>query len=81
MSHETLSEKEKEFCRAYAKGMAVTEAAKAAGYANGSYGKQLLQKEKIRTFLAEMEKKAAGVPSEQKRRKERLHQGMRYWLF
>lgn len=32
MSHETLSEKEKEFCRAYAKGMAVTEAAKAAGY-------------------------------------------------
>ena len=63
MSHETLSEKEKEFCRAYAKGMAVTEAAKAAGYANGSYGKQLLQKEKIRTFLAEMEKKASGVPS------------------
>ena len=67
MSHETLSEKEKEFCRAYAKGMAETEAAKAAGYVSGSYGKQLLQKEKIRTFLAEMEKKAAGVPSEQKK--------------
>lgn len=75
MSHETLSEKEKEFCRAYAKGMAVTEAAKAAGYANGSYGKQLLQKEKIRTFLAEMEKKAAGVPSEQKKEEGKIAPG------
>ncbi len=75
MSHETLSEKEKEFCRAYAKGMAVTEAAKAAGYANGSYGKQLLQKEKIRTFLAEMEKKASGVPSEQKKEEGKIAPG------
>lgn len=57
MSHETLSEKEKEFCRAYAEGMTAQEAALAAGYANGSYGKRLLEKEKIRAFLERAEKK------------------------
>lgn len=75
MSHETLSEKEKDFCRAYAEGMTVTEAAKAAGYAKGSYGKQMLQKEKIQAFLAEMGRKTAGVPSEQKQQEGKIAPG------
>ena len=65
MSHETLSEKEKEFCRAYAKGMTAQEAAKAAGYANGSYGKQLLEKEKIRAFLTDVYKRQVQRCSQQ----------------
>lgn len=75
MSHETLSEKEKEFCRAYAKGMTAQEAAKAAGYANGSYGKQLLEKEKIRAFLTDMRKEAAGVSSSQKQPEGKIAPG------
>ena len=73
MSHETLSEKEKDFCRAYAGGMTAAEAAKAAGYASGSYGKQLLQKEKIRAFLAEMEKEV--IPSSQKKQEGKIAPG------
>lgn len=75
MSHETLSEKEKNFCRAYAEGMTAQEAAKAAGYANGSYGKQLLAKEKIRTFLAEMEREEADIPSGQKKQEGKIAPG------
>lgn len=75
MSHETLSEKEKDFCRAYAGGMTAQEAAKAAGYAKSSYGKQLVEKEKIRTFLAAIDKKAAEVPSEQKKREGKIAPG------
>lgn len=73
MSHETLSEKEKDFCRAYAGGMTAAEAAKAAGYASGSYGKQLLQKEKIRAFLEEMEKEV--IPFSQKKQEGKIAPG------
>lgn len=66
MSHETLSEKEKGFCKAYIKGMTAQEAAKAAGYVNGSYGKRLLEKKKIRTFLTDMGKESAEELSGQK---------------
>lgn len=51
MSHEKMTEKELLFCEGYAKGMTAQEAAKAAGFANGNYGKRLLEKEKIRAFL------------------------------
>lgn len=63
MSHETLTEKEKAFCRAYAGGMTAQEAAKAAGYANASYGNKLMEKEKIRAFLEKAEEKA-NIPKE-----------------
>lgn len=75
MAHETLSEKEKDFCRAYANGMTAAEAAKAAGYAKGSYGKQLLEKEKIRVFLAESEREVKGETPDEKRREGKIAPG------
>lgn len=75
MSHEKMTEKEMLFCERYAKGMTAQEAAKAAGYAKSSYGKQLVEKEKIRAFLAEIDKKAAEVPSEQKKREGKIAPG------
>lgn len=55
MSHEKMTEKELRFCKGYAGGMTAQEAAKAAGYASGSYGKRLLEKERVRTFLKKEE--------------------------
>lgn len=55
------------------RGHDAAEAAKAAGYASGSYGKQLLQKEKIRAFLAEMEKEV--IPSSQKKQEGKIAPG------
>lgn len=75
MSCEKMTEKEMLFCEGYVKGMTVQEAAIAAGYANGSYGNKLLEREKIRTFLAEMERRASGVPSEQKKQEGKIAPG------
>lgn len=63
MSHEKMTEKELLFCEGYAKGMTAQEAAKAAGFANGNYGKRLLEKEKIRAFL---KKAKENIPKEPK---------------
>ncbi len=75
MSHEKMTKKEILFCEGYAKGMTAQEAAKAAGYAKGSYGNKLMEKEKIRAFLTEMERKAAGVPSGQKKQEGKIAPG------
>lgn len=76
MSHEKMTEKEMQFCKGYVSGMTAQEAAKAAGFASGSYGKRLLQKEKIRAFLEQaVQTEVLAEPAMEKKREGKIAPG------